>query len=254
MSTYQKLISGLESLGIRKMQEYLERYIDAVNNGEKSFTDALCELVEIEAKNNAKIREESNIKLANFPFKKTMDDFDFAFQPGINRKEVMELQNLGFIDRHENIIFVGSSGVGKTHLAISIGICSARARYQTYFITFEKLINELRKAHAENRLDSRIKIYAKYKVLIIDEVGYMPISIDEANMFFQLIAKRYERNSTIITTNMPFSKWSEFFHSATLANALLDRLLHHSVIISIKGPSYRLKDKMDYVCEGEPEP
>ena len=133
----------------------------------------------------------------------------------------------------------------KPHLATAIGISCSRARYQTYFITFEKLINELRKAHNENRLENRLKIYAKYKVLIIDEVGYMPISEDEANMFFQLIAKRYEKNSTMITTNMPFSKWSEFFHSATLANALLDRLLHHSQIISIKGPSYRLKDKME---------
>ena len=117
------------------------------------------------------------------------------------------------------------------------------ARYQTYFITFENLITQLKKAIQENRLENRLKFYAKYRVLIIDEIGYMPINQDTANVFFQLIAKRYEKNSTIITTNMPFSKWGEFFGSATLANAVLDRLLHHSTVISIKGPSYRLKDK-----------
>ncbi len=140
-------------------------------------------------------------------------------------------------------MFVGSSDVGKTHLATSLGITCAKARYQTYFITFENLITQLKKAIQENRLENRLKFYAKYRVLIIDEIGYMPIDQDTANVFFQLIAKRYEKNSTIITTNMPFSKWGEFFGSATLANAVLDRLLHHSTVISIKGPSYRLKDK-----------
>lgn len=140
-------------------------------------------------------------------------------------------------------MFVGSSGVGKTHLATSLGITCAKARYQTYFITFENLITQLKKAIQENRLENRLKFYAKYRVLIIDEIGYMPIDQDTANVFFQLIAKRYEKNSTIITTNMPFSKWGEFFGSATLANAVLDRLLHHSTVISIKGPPYRLKDK-----------
>ena len=111
------------------------------------------------------------------------------------------------------------------------------------FITFENLITQLKKAIQENRLENRLKFYTKYRVLIIDEIGYMPIDQDTANVFFQLIAKRYEKNSTIITTNMPFSKWGEFFGSATLANAVLDRLLHHSTVVSIKGPSYRLKDK-----------
>ena len=156
---------------------------------------------------------------------------------------MLELNSLGFVDKHENVVFVGSSGVGKTHLATSLGITCAKARYQTYFITFENLITQLKKAIQENRLENRLKFYAKYRVLIIDEIGYMPINQDTANVFFQLIAKRYEKNSTIITTNMPFSKWGEFFGSATLANAVLDRLLHHSTVISIKGPSYRLKDK-----------
>ena len=152
----------------------------------------------------------------------------------------------------ENIVFVGSSGVGKTHLATSVGIECAKARYSTYFITFENLILQLKKALNENRLEQRLKFYAGYRVLIIDELGYMPIDNDASNLFFQLIARRYERNSTIVTTNMAFSKWTEVFGSATLANAVLDRLLHHSSVISIKGPSYRLKDKRAFL-DSQPE-
>lgn len=246
MATYQKLINGLSDLGIHKMQEHLDYYIDLVNKGEKSFSTALEELVEIEKKNNQARREYANVKTANFPFIKTMDDFDFDFQPGLNKKELLELSSLGFLDKHENILFVGTSGVGKTHLATAIGINCARQRNITYFITFEKLMNQLKTALHENRLETRLKFFAKYKVLIIDEIGYMPIDHDSANLFFQLIARRYEKNSTIITTNLPFSKWGELFGSPTLANAVLDRLLHHSTVISIKGPSYRLRDKRDF--------
>lgn len=247
MASYQKLINGLSDLGIHKMQEHLDYYIELVNAGEKSFSTALEELVEIEKKNNQIRREYANVKTANFPFIKTVDDFDFDFQPNINKKELLELNNLGFLDKHENILFVGSSGVGKTHLATAIGISCARQRNITYFITFENLMNQLKNALHENRLETRMKFFAKYKVLIIDEIGYMPIDQDSANLFFQLIARRYEKNSTIITTNTPFSKWGEIFGSATLANAVLDRLLHHSVVISIKGPSYRLKDKRAFL-------
>lgn len=243
MASYQKLLNGLSDLGIQKMQEHLDYYIDLVNTGEKSFSTALEELVEIEKKNNQLRRENANVKTANFPFIKTFDDFDFNFQPNVNKKELLELNNLGFLDRHENLLFVGSSGVGKTHLATAIGISCAKQRNITYFITFENLMNQLKNALHENRLETRLKFFAKYKVLIIDEIGYMPIDQDSANLFFQLIARRYEKNSTIITTNTPFSKWGEIFGSATLANAVLDRLLHHSTVISIKGPSYRLKDK-----------
>ena len=253
MSSSQKLLNGLSDLGIQKMQEHLDYYIDLVNKGEKSFSEALEELVEIEKKNNQIRRENANVHVANFPFIKTMDDFDFDFQPGINKKEMLELCNLGFLDNHENILFVGSSGVGKTHLATAIGISCAKARNITYFITFENLMNQLKAAHHENRLEARLKFFAKYKVLIIDEIGYMPIDIDSANLFFQLIARRYEKNSTIITTNTPFSKWGEIFGSATLANAVLDRLLHHSTVISIKGPSYRLKDKRAFLEAQEAE-
>ena len=229
------------------MQEYIDHYINAVNNGEKSFSDALEELISIEQENNRLRAINSCVKVANFPFIKTMDDFDFSFQPGINKKELLEFTSLGFIERNENILFVGTSGVGKTHLATSIGIECARNRYSTYFVSFENLMLQLKKALNENRLEQRMKFFSRYKILIIDEIGYMPIDADSANLFFQLVARRYEKHCTIITTNMPFSKLGEIFGSTTLANAVLDRLLHHSSVISIKGPSYRLKDKKAFL-------
>ncbi len=201
------------------------------------------ELIEIEKANNQLRAVNACVKVANFPFIKTMEDFDFSFQPALNKKQLLEFTSLGFIERKENILFVGSSGVGKTHLATSIGIECARNRYSTYFVSFENLMNQLKRALLENRLEARMKFFSKYKILIIDEIGYMPIDTDSANLFFQLIAKRYEKHCTIITTNTPFSKWGEIFGSPTLANAILDRLLHHSSVISIKGPSYRLKEK-----------
>ena len=247
MPSYTKIIEGLNDLGIYKMQEYIDHYINAVNNGEKSFSDALEELISIEQENNRLRAINSCVKVANFPFIKTMDDFDFSFQPGINKKELLEFTSLGFIERNENILFVGTSGVGKTHLATSIGIECARNRYSTYFVSFENLMIQLKKALNENRLEQRMKFFSRYKILIIDEIGYMPIDADSANLFFQLVARRYEKHCTIITTNMPFSKWGEIFGSTTLANAVLDRLLHHSSVISIKGPSYRLKDKKAFL-------
>ena len=229
MTTYTKLINGLTDLGIHKMQEHLDYYIELVNKGQKSFSEALEELIEIEKKNTQIRAENACVKTANFPFIKTMDDFDFEFQPSIQKKQLLELNQLGFIDHQENILFVGTSGVGKTHLATAIGITCARARYSTYFLSFEALMTQLKKALLENRLEARMKFFAKYKVLIIDEIGYMPIDMDSANLFFQLIARRYEKHCTIITTNTPFSKWGEIFGSPNLANAILDRLLHHSL-------------------------
>ena len=153
----------------------------------------------------------------------------------------MDFSTLRFVENKENIIFVGSSGVGKTHLANAIGIEAIKQRISTYSTPFAKLIDNLLLAQKENRLEKALKNYCKYKILIVDEIGYLPIDAQGANVFFQLVNRKYENSSMILTTNQPFSKWGEIFSNNTIANAILDRLLHHSHVINITGPSYRMK-------------
>ena len=244
MSNYTKLINNLETLKLERIKDNVDKYIELINKKEKDVVESLYELtnLEIELMNERAIY--GCVRTAAFPFIKSFEDFDFTFQPTINKNEIMDLKNLRFIENKENIIFVGSPGVGKTHLAISIGIEAAKNRDSTYFINCNELISNLKKAHSENRFMNRLNHYAKYKVLIIDEMGFLPIDSDGANMLFQLINKRYEKHSTIITTNKPFGKWHEIFGDVTLANAILDRLLHHSHIININGYSFAQKDKI----------
>lgn len=245
MNSYTKLINNLEILKLEKFRSFLPNYIEEITKKEISFTDALLVLTEKELAFRNERASKIQISVSAFPYEKTLADFDFDFQPSINKTQMMDLESLRFLENKENVLFFGSSGVGKTHLAVALGVAAAKNRYITYFISCNDLIMQLNKAHAENRLESKLKHYAKYRLLIIDEIGYLPIDRQGANLLFQLINKRYEKNSTIITTNQPFSKWGEVFSDITLANAILDRLIHHSSIIKITGPSYRLKGKMD---------
>lgn len=249
MNNYNALINNLEELGLNKIRENLDSYLDSIADGTKTAVDALYELSEMEIK----LRKEQAIigcvKVANFPFIKEINEFDFGFQPSIDKAKIMDLMTLRFIENNENIIFCGTPGVGKTNLSVSIGIAAAKQRYCVYFITFQNLIAQLKKAASENRLDARIKWFCRYKLLIIDELGYQRMDVDSANLFFNLISKRYEKSSTIITTNSPFSKWADIFQEPVLTNALLDRLLHHCSVININGPSYRLKDQMQHMIE-----
>lgn len=242
MNNYNKLINNLETLKLFKFKDKLDDYIDLINNKQKTIIDAIYELTELEIDSLKEKMIAHSIQFAGFPFYKTLDEFDFSFQPSINKELILDFNNLRFIERKENILFVGSPGVGKTHLATSIGIENARNNHSTYFINCNDLIQALKKAYLQNRLDDKLKTLSKYKLLIIDEIGYLPIDIESANMLFQLINKRYEKNSTIITTNKPFSKWGELFGDNMIANAILDRLLHHSHVINITGKSYRTKD------------
>ncbi len=239
---YLSLVNNLEELKLFQFKEHLDNYIDLINSGKKSIVEALKELTEYEIKFKEARAMNACVKVANFPFLKTIEDFDFSFQPGINKKKILDLLSLRFLERQENILFLGNSGVGKTHLSVAIGIAAAQKRISTYFTNCHELLQNLKKAHLENRLETRLKHYAKYKLLIIDEIGYLPINREEGNIFFQLINKRYEKSSTIITTNKEFSKWHEIFGDVIIANAILDRLLHHSVVEKIVGRSYRTKD------------
>lgn len=242
MNNYNKLLNNLEILKLIKIKDNLDNYIDLINNKKKDLVDGLYELTNLEISTFEEKRRLHSIQFAGFPYIKTFEDFDFSFQPSLNKEKIMDFKNLRFIENKENILFVGSPGVGKTHLAISIGLENTKTYKSTYFINCNDLIEVLKKAHSHNRLDEKLKTLAKYKLLIIDEVGYLPIDPEGANMLFQLINKRYEKNSTIITTNKQFSKWGELFGDSMIANAILDRLIHHSHIINITGKSYRMKD------------
>ena len=244
-----KLMNNLEELNLEKIYTYLPNYLDSISGQEISLSDALLHLTDKEIEFRNERASKVQVAVSGFPFVKTLDDFDFDYQPSVNKRQLYDLQQLRFMDKAENILFYGSSGVGKTHLAKALGVAAARKRNLTYFISCHDLIQQLNKAHSENRLETKLKHFAKHKLLIIDEIGYLPVDKQGANLFFQLIARRYEKNSTIITTNQPFSKWADVFSDAVLASAILDRLLHHSHILKITGPSYRLKDVYEEINE-----
>lgn len=187
----------------------------------------------------------SMVKVGAFPHQKGIEDFDFEFQPSINEQEIRDFETLRFLEISENIVFLGSSGVGKTHLEVSIGIAAAKKRYSTYFIKCHDLLQQLKRAKLENRLEARLKHFCKYKLLIIDELGYLPIEKEDAKLFFQLIDLRYEKRSTILTTNINFNSWDDVFYDPVIANAILDRILHHTHVVNITGKSYCLKAYMD---------
>ena len=244
-STYVQLKKNLEYLKLNQMDLHLDEVIDLITSSPLSFTEGLCKLTnyEIDFKEANMIR--SMVKVGAFPHQKGISDFDFEFQPSVNPEEIKDFATLRFLENAENIVFLGPSGVGKTHLATAIGVIAEKKRYSTYFIKCHDLIMQLKKAKLENRLEARLKHFFKYKLLIIDELGYLPIKKDDAKLFFQLIDKRYEKRSTIITTNINFNSWDDVFFDPVIANAILDRVLHHAHVVNITGKSYRLKKYTD---------
>ena len=176
------------------------------------------------------------MKTAGLPVAKTIEEYDFSFHPQLDQKEVMELFDLSFISDQENVIFLGPPGVGKTHLAISLAIKACHHGFKVYFTTMNTLIRKLKEGA------TRQKAYLSSSLVVVDEVGYLPVTTEEAYLFFQFVSHRYERSSTIITSNKSFGDWQELFGDPVIATAILDRLLHHSRVVNIKGHSYRLKE------------
>ena len=251
MSVYNRLLNELEALDLKKMKELLPTILDegSKSNSNLSLIECLHKLASAEIEFRDDRAKKINIVVSSFPFVKTIKDFDFDYQPQINRNQIEDLITLRFMQEHNNIVFMGSPGVGKSHLAISIGVEAASLRYSTYFINFSTLMAKIKKAISEQRIEQVIKHFFKYSLLIIDEIGYLPTDKDASYVFFQLIAARYEKRSTIFTTNQPFSKWGVVFGDSVIASAIVDRIVHHCEIVKITGQSYRIKGKVDLTKE-----
>ena len=241
MTEYSKLIKNLEELDLIKIRSYIPEFLDKNKKESPKIIKQLNELIELEIEDKRYRISENLIRTAAFPFRKTLEEFDFSFNDSIDKEYIMDLGTLRFIEDKKNILFLGNPGVGKTHLAVALGIKATQNKYSVYFTTCHQLISKLNKAQKENRIDKQLQHFAQYKVLIIDEIGYLPIDRQGANLFFQLISKRYGKKSTIITTNMAFGAWGDVFNDNILASAILDRLLDQAYVVKIIGESYRTK-------------
>jgi DNA replication protein DnaC len=240
---FERLHKNLERLKLNRINEIIDNYFERAVKDNISLVDAIDYLINEERifKDETSLIMRTNV--AGFPFRKTFEQFDFNFQSSIDTKIINDLKTMRFIHNSENVIFLGPPGVGKTHLSIALGLEAIKNRFSTYYINCHEMIEQLNKAHFENRLKNKLKTYSKYKVLVIDEVGYLPFDKQGANLFFQLITRKYEKSSIILSSNRSFSDWGDIFNDNIIASAILDRLLHHSTVINIKGNSYRLKER-----------
>jgi DNA replication protein DnaC len=242
-----RIRENLSALKMKNTLLILDNYLERAVKDSLNIVEVLDHIFAQEADDKRKRAYETQLMTSGFPMKKGLTDFDFSFQPSIDKRQIDELATMRFLENGENIVFLGPPGVGKTHLATALGMGAASHRRSTYYINCHQLIEQLKAAHFENRLPDKLKILGKYRLLIIDEIGYLPMDIQGANLFFQLIARRYEKVSTIFTSNKTFSLWNEVFADVTIASAILDRVLHHCTVINIKGESYRLKERKEHM-------
>lgn len=239
-------------LGLPHLAEHAEVLLARAEAEQMGYLELLDLVLEEEVAVRDSRRFANALKLSGLPHRKTLTDFDFAFQPDLDARKVKDLATLAFVEAKANLCLLGPPGVGKTMLAVGLAIAAAQAGYSIYFTSLDDLVRRLRAAETTGRLGRQLQVYLRPAVLIVDEVGYLPLGRAEANMVFQLVSARYERGSMIITSNKSFTEWGQVLGDEVLATAILDRLLHHSEVISINGPSYRLKDRISLTQGGDP--
>ena len=237
----ERMQEHLRHLRLHRIGSLLESSLEEAAKNSLSYSDFLDQLLTQEVASKTEKNVAMRTAMARFPFVKTLESFDFGFQPSIDKKKIKELAGCRYIANGENVILLGPPGVGKTHLAVALGVKAVTEGYRTCFTQAMPLIASLTRAYAENRIEERLKFYCQAKLLIIDELGFVPLSKTGAELLFELISQRYERGSTLVTSNLPFAEWTEVLGSERLTGALLDRLTHHVHILEMNGESYRLK-------------
>lgn len=243
MTAIEQLHERLESLGLTAVQARLEALLEQAAKAEPAYADFLLDVVGTEADARRQRYLKTRLQLAHLPCVKTFEQFDFDFQPSLDERQIQELRSLRFVHEASNVIFLGPPGVGKTHLSVALAEAAIQAGFGAYFITAHDMIADLSKAIREGRLQRRMRIYLAPKVLIVDEMGYLPLDELGATIFFQLVSARYERGSIILTSNKSYADWGSIFSDPIIATAILDRLLHHSTTVNIRGESFRLKER-----------